>query len=96
MVNKARQDSEASKMDKLIESKILHVLSLFPIISPSMLQMSLGTGIPASHWKPILEALIEAGEVYRYERLSVSPGGRAQAVTCISCDPDPNPSEAHD
>lgn len=83
-------------MDKLIEQKILHVLSLFPIISPSMLQMSLGTGVTAAIWKPVLERMIENEEVYRYEKLSVSPGGRAQAVTCISCDPDPNPAEEYE
>lgn len=76
---------------EIIRDKIWHVLDLFPTISPSMLQISLGSGITAAMWKPVLDKLVQEEEVYRYEKLSVSPGGRSQMVTCISSLPNPNP-----
>ena len=92
-MNNRKQREEERNTTKLIEGKILHVLSLFPIISPSMLQMSMGTGISADMWKPVLDRLVEEGAVYRYEILTQTPGGRNQAVTCISSRPDPAAKE---
>jgi hypothetical protein len=73
--------------DIIIEDKIVHILDMFPKISPSMLQISLGSGISSSIWKPVLERLIEEEKVYRYQEESVSPGGRHQSLTVISSQP---------
>ena len=82
-------DAGASRgMEKVLEQKILHVLDLFPKVSPSMLQTCLGSGVPASLWKPVLEGLIASGAVYRYERTVLSPKGRSQLQTIISSQPD--------
>lgn len=77
-----------STPDKVIADKILHILESFPKISPSMLQISLGSGIPTALWQPILERLIAEGAVHRYQRTTQSPSGRAQVVTIISSQPD--------
>jgi len=70
--------------EKVIEDKILHILENFPKVSPSMLQISLGSGIPTALWQPILERLIVDGAIHRYQRTVRAPSGRAQVVTVIS------------
>lgn len=64
--------------EQAIANKIMFVLSHFPIVSPSMLQISLGSGIPTAVWHPVLERLIALKQVYRYTKLVTSPKGRKQ------------------
>lgn len=46
-----------------IEDKIVHCLKIFPIISPSMLQIGLGTNHAPAEWKLVLRRLVEEGKV---------------------------------
>lgn len=69
---------------KHIKSRILHVLETFPQVSPSMLQITIGSGIPAEIWKPILEEMIEHEDLYRTFKQVTTPGGRVQMITIIS------------
>lgn len=46
-----------SKDTKFWRDKIIHVLSIYPRISPAMLQMGIGASSPARMWKPVLEQL---------------------------------------
>lgn len=80
--------SPLTGVERSIADKILHILAHFPKVSPSMLQISLGSGVPTDMWKPVLEALIREGEVHRYSRTVVAPSGRQQVVTVISSSPD--------
>lgn len=80
--------TKLSPSERVIADKILHILGCFPKISPSMLQISLGSSLPTDVWKPVLEYLITTGDVYRYSRTVQNPAGRAQAVTVISSSPD--------
>lgn len=77
-----------SKSDQYIENKILYVLNIFPKISPSMLQIGIGTGIAKSMWSDVLERLIVEGKVYRYQELTQSPSGKHQTQTVISLRPE--------
>ncbi len=43
---------------KVIRAKILHILRLYPIISPTMLQGGLGPYMKPIEWRPVLEDLI--------------------------------------
>jgi hypothetical protein len=61
-----------------LRSKIIHVLSVYPQLSPSMLQVGLGTSLPPNIWKPHLDELIEEGVILRTQRVVESPIGRAQ------------------
>lgn len=72
---------------KAIEDRILHILDYFPKVSPSMLQISLGSGIPTSLWHGILDKLVTEERLYRYKITRISPAGRQQIQTVISIDP---------
>jgi S1-C subfamily serine protease len=84
------RDTEPKDMNSIIREKILWVLDIFPKVSPSMLQISLGSGIPADTWRPILEQLIREGEVHRAQRTVQGPSDRSQVITTLSRDADPN------
>ncbi len=73
--------------DTVIEQKILHILDHFPKITPSMLQISLGSGIPTTLWHSILDELVEKGTIHRYRKMVITPTGRQQVQTVISKDP---------
>ena len=60
----------------LIQAKIEHTLSIYPIISHTMLQTALGPQIKAMHWRPILDAMIHTGIVKQESLTKKSPSGR--------------------
>lgn len=62
--------------EKLIESKILSTLTIYPQISYSMLQVGIGTAIAPAMWHPILKRLKEEGRIVELEKASRSPTGR--------------------
>lgn len=66
-----------------IKAKILHVLSIYPMLSPSMLQVGIGTAVTPKLWHPILAVLIKEGKVERFEMQSRAPSGRDQTYACI-------------
>lgn len=49
--------------NKDMEEKIKHVLEIFPIISPTMLQIGIGPQVPPKVWRPVLNRLIDEGIV---------------------------------
>lgn len=79
-------DGGDSKSD-VIEDKILYVLDHFPRISPSMLQISMGSGMPTQLWRPVLERLIDEGKVYRMSKTVKNPQGRMETKTILSSEP---------
>lgn len=68
-----------------ITQKILHTLSIYPKISPSMLQISLN--LAASKWKPILEHLIQIHKIKRSVIVAPTPTGRHQSHTVLELAP---------
>lgn len=69
--------------EQRIEYRIKHILTIYPCISPSMLQIGLGSGIPADLWKPVLDKLVERGVVQKTFVAAVTPNGRQQTVTVL-------------
>lgn len=67
-----------------IEEKILFVLRIYPRISPTMLQVGLGTSVSSKMWRPILDALIRKGLVKQEYVQETSPADRIQSYTVIS------------
>ena len=67
-----------------IKDKILHILGIYPIISPSMLQAGLGPQIVASDWRPILGELIDNKVITRESITLESPAGRNITYTQLS------------
>jgi hypothetical protein len=70
--------------DYLWRERILHVLRIYPRISPSMLQVGIGPAIPASVWKPVMEQLIMENLIRRETIPLKGPSGRDNSYTILS------------
>lgn len=68
---------------RILRAKIIHTLTIWPKLSPSMLQVGIGTSISPNIWKPILEQMIESGELVREEKHAKSHIGRDQVYTIL-------------
>lgn len=68
---------------QLIRDKILKVLEIYPKVSPSMLQIGIGSSIPAQMWRPVLERLIEEGTIIQDDIVSFSASERQQVYRVI-------------
>jgi hypothetical protein len=68
-----------------IRERILFTLAIYPKLSPTMLQVSLGTSTRPSIWHPVLNQLIEDGLVDRIQIRppTPAPSGRDQVFTVI-------------
>jgi len=64
-----------------VRERIIHVLTIYHVISPSMLQTGLGPSVPAAAWRPVLEKLIEEEVVDRDHIIAASPLGRHNPYT---------------
>lgn len=58
-----------------IRSRIVEVMSVFPRLSPAMLQVALGPRIGPGEWRPIMETLIAEGIVHRHAVPTRGPKG---------------------
>lgn len=67
-----------------IHNRIIHVLTLYPKVSPTMLQMGLGPQTETKIWKPILEEMILKDVIVREFVTLLSPGGRWKSYTFLS------------
>lgn len=80
----AGQEAETESIaDGLMRSKILHILSIYPFLSQSMLQVGIGTSMSPAIWKPVLESMLQSGEVVRLQVQATSPSERAQNYTVL-------------
>lgn len=79
-----------------IRDKIVHVLTHFPILSPSMLQVGIGPNTPPRQWHPELDRLIREGKVLRETKGVEDAAGQYRSITRISLAPSPEPSELVD
>lgn len=68
----------------LIREKITHVLTIWPKISPSMLQVGIGTAISPKMWHPVFEQMLAEGLITRNEQYGRGPSGRDQTFITIS------------
>lgn len=78
-----------STSDEIIRKKIIHLLSIYPKISGSMMQVGIGPSIPPAMWKPVMLQLKEIGLLLETQIQGVSPNGRNQTYTIYSlADPE--------
>ncbi len=59
-----------------IAAKILHLLGIYPIISPTMLQGGLGPYTKPALWRPVLVQLIAEGKVIETQESLQTPSDR--------------------
>jgi len=67
-----------------IAKRIRHVLSIYPKLSMSMLQVGIGTSMAPNFWKPTLQKLIDGKHVVLSNETHTGPTGRLQVYTIIS------------
>lgn len=75
---------ETFDSQKMFREKIIHVLSIYPRLSNSMLQVGVGTGIPPQLWKPILQSLIKEGVIIESSLSVKTPIDRIQSYTILT------------
>lgn len=79
--------TEVSMEGKVIQEKILHILNLFPTISPAMLQVGIGTSIPPAMWRPNYDYLKKAKVIIERHAVHETPGGRLIQYTFVELSP---------
>lgn len=67
-----------------VRTKIKHVLTLYPKISPSMLQIGIGTGVPPRFWRPIFAQMIKEGAIEVKTFNARFPSGRDHVYKVVS------------
>lgn len=67
----------------MLREKILFGLSIYRELSPTMLQVFLGTSTPSKVWKPILDDLIAKGQIAKTNVPLESPHERSQNYTVL-------------
>ncbi len=66
-----------------IETKILHLLGIYPIVSPTMLQGALGPSLKPKIWRPVLQKMKKEGKIVETKVDGETPTGRYNAYTKI-------------
>lgn len=64
-----------------VTEKIIHTLTVYPLISPTMLQGGLGPYMKPDVWRPILDKLIHTGVVIQEHVPFKTPYGRHNSYT---------------
>lgn len=78
--NEQVMEGASSTIDQT-RDKILHILSIYPFLSRSMIHVAIGTSTPTTLWKPILDQLIEEKKVCSLNFQRNSPLDRSQSYT---------------
>ena len=80
-MNDHTTEQEPQFSDEEIRTKILHLLRIYPIISPTMLQGGLGPPMKPVSWRPVLEAMIKEGLVVQEQESMMTPTERYNTYT---------------
>lgn len=84
-MNKKTQEQRSDELTGgEIATKILHLLSIYPIISPTMLQGGLGPYMKPALWRPVLAELIESGKVILEQESMQTPTDRYNTYSKLS------------
>ena len=66
-----------------IQEQLTHLLKVYPVLSPTLIQGLLGSNIRPTFWKPVLEAMIDEGSISRDEVQAQNAYGQFRSYTCI-------------
>lgn len=69
-------ETEGVDVQEHVRQKILLTLKIYPKLSRSMLQIGIGTGLPPIIWGPVLDQMVERGEIVIDLVVALSAGGR--------------------
>lgn len=62
------------------KERLMHVLEIFPAISPSMMNIAMNS-VDSACWKPTLQEMLVAGEIKSKTIFVLTPIGRNQSYT---------------
>lgn len=82
MNEQAIVDTEVQEQE--VEAKILHLLAIYPVISPTMLQSGLGPYTKPAVWRPVLQRLIEEKKVVETQESLQTPSDRYNTYNKLS------------
>ena len=82
VVSNVSNVSGSSRVDPL-EARILEIFSVYPRISPTMLQSALGPSLSPELWRPILERLIREDLIDHTAELPPVGSKRTRAYTVL-------------
>lgn len=71
-------------VENVIQERIIHVLTIWPKISLSMLQVGIGTAISPKLWHPVYQKLKAEGRILESEFVAKGPTGRDQTYKIVS------------
>jgi hypothetical protein len=71
-----------------VRKRIEFVLSMYPRLSYTMLQVGLGTGYKPFYWRPVLQEMIADGTVRQWEEMRNGPTGRYNVYTFLALSKD--------
>jgi hypothetical protein len=76
----AQKDVLQEQLD-LISERILHALEIFHFLSLSAIHQQIGTSTPRGIWQPLLQKLVEDGQIHVTEVIATTPLHRTQSYT---------------
>ena len=71
-------------LNTYIRDRILFVMKIYPVISPSMLQVGIGTTFSPKLWRPVFDALVREGRIKVTSTSTLTPTGRAQEMKILT------------
>ncbi len=83
MIDEGDDFVELRAMRQTMRAKILHCLSIWPYLNPSMLQVGIGTAVSPRIWHPVRDQLIREGLIVQEEIRTRSHVGRDQVYTIL-------------
>lgn len=84
IIQEEEVNEEVLDTEQTIRDRIHHVLTIYPRISTSMLQIGVGTSLMPALWKPILDRMIREGIVLQERQTHRTPTDRMQVYTILS------------
>lgn len=81
------EDDFVPAAEDVIRERIIHVLSIYSKISPSMLQVGIGTALSPNMWRPVLNKLLRDGIVLQGSMSARGPTGRDQTYQFLTLAP---------
>lgn len=76
-------EAAESALIKTLKKRIVHTLEIYPKLSHTMLAVGIGTSVPSSLWREILEGLEEEGVVKIDHIVAQTPTGRMRTYALI-------------
>jgi hypothetical protein len=82
------EDDFVEVTDRFVRAKIMHVFSVFgPRLSPSMVQVGIGTAIAPRIWHPVLETLLKEGSLRSSTIARKNPATNRDQTYTVICIP---------